>query len=933
MEADRVSDSSDCGCCAGTAIETPALKSNAPGLPAIVYRVGTQPAFKATLLARLSSTDFPALAPLTSRSDDDWTIALCDAFACMADVLTFYQERIANESYLRTALERRSVLELARLIGYKLAPGVAASTAFAFTLESAPGQPSLAAQPVTIPAGTRVQSIPDPNQDPQNFETVASIAARVEWNAIPARTGQTIVIAQGLTELYLAGTSNQIQQGDAIVIVGRERLNDSTSERWDVRWIDRVDVDTTRNLTHLAWARPLGSQWFSSPPTAQGVHVYAFRQRAALFGSNAPDANLLLNDKNSALFTGTVPNLEWNSFSIDTTGQKIDLDAAYPRIVHDSWFALAGGSGGLPPIGYVELYRVAAVSQLSRKDFGLSAKITRLQSDGTENLNLFGLRETQVLAQSEEVTLARRPLFYPVFGGTLELGNREPDLVPGQLLAVSGKLQRVAVPRDTTGISFPGDATRKPRPDESFLMLAAPEKQIGPTEWQALEPEDLDPLQPQTGTWRWTLRDHDGTTIGIRTPAGALVLQPALKDDDVLSEVAAIAAGADGVHSDLDSTTLTLAGALANCYDRASVAINANVAPATHGETVAEIAGSGDASQPNQSFRLKQSPLTYVSSAGDPGGAAATLQVRVNDVLWSEGPTLYGVGPKDRVYALRQDDAGLTTIEFGDGVQGARLPSAQNNVRLAYRKGLGAAGNLRVGQLSSLLTRPLGVKSAINANPATGGQDPEQLIQARRNATLRVLTLDRAVSIRDYADFSRAFAGIAKAYAIWINDGRTRGIYVTVAGANGTVIPDGSATQQHLIEALRRYGDALLPLTVQSYGAATFTVKAAIKIAPDADRDKTLAAVEAALRNAYSFDARDFGQQVTIDEVYAVIQSVGGVIASDIDQLYRIDAGAVAPQPRPRLLAALPAVQNDGTVNAAELLTLDPAPLELGVMP
>ena len=57
----------------------------------------------------------------------------------LGDVLTFYQERIANESYLRTATERLSVLELARLIDYQLRPGVAASTYLAFTLEDAPG--------------------------------------------------------------------------------------------------------------------------------------------------------------------------------------------------------------------------------------------------------------------------------------------------------------------------------------------------------------------------------------------------------------------------------------------------------------------------------------------------------------------------------------------------------------------------------------------------------------------------------------------------------------------------------------------------------------------------------------------------------------------------------------------------------------------------
>ena len=54
-------------------------------------------------------------------------------------MLTFYQERIANEGYLRTATERRSVLELARLVGYQLAARrVAASVYLAYTLARAP---------------------------------------------------------------------------------------------------------------------------------------------------------------------------------------------------------------------------------------------------------------------------------------------------------------------------------------------------------------------------------------------------------------------------------------------------------------------------------------------------------------------------------------------------------------------------------------------------------------------------------------------------------------------------------------------------------------------------------------------------------------------------------------------------------------------------
>src|SRR6516164_374837 len=89
-----------CGCCSGTSVLTPQGENNPPGLPAIAYRTGTWATFKESMLARLSSSDYPALAPLKTREDHDFTIALLDATAMMLDILTFYQERLANESYL-----------------------------------------------------------------------------------------------------------------------------------------------------------------------------------------------------------------------------------------------------------------------------------------------------------------------------------------------------------------------------------------------------------------------------------------------------------------------------------------------------------------------------------------------------------------------------------------------------------------------------------------------------------------------------------------------------------------------------------------------------------------------------------------------------------------------------------------------------------------
>ena len=70
----------------------------------------------------------PAKLPeWTDRSEADFGIVLIELFAYMADILSYYQDRIANEAFLKTAQERRSVVNLLRLIGYEMAPAASAS--------------------------------------------------------------------------------------------------------------------------------------------------------------------------------------------------------------------------------------------------------------------------------------------------------------------------------------------------------------------------------------------------------------------------------------------------------------------------------------------------------------------------------------------------------------------------------------------------------------------------------------------------------------------------------------------------------------------------------------------------------------------------------------------------------------------------------------
>ena len=122
-----------CGCCEPVASLTPLLVENRPALSAIGYRIGTCASFRTSMLEEIVRT--PELAPLTTRLDDDYSVTMIDLWSAVADVLTFYQERYANEAFLRTATRRESVSRLARLIDYRLRPGIAALAWLAFTAE------------------------------------------------------------------------------------------------------------------------------------------------------------------------------------------------------------------------------------------------------------------------------------------------------------------------------------------------------------------------------------------------------------------------------------------------------------------------------------------------------------------------------------------------------------------------------------------------------------------------------------------------------------------------------------------------------------------------------------------------------------------------------------------------------------------------------
>lgn len=860
-------------------LRTPLRVENRSGLSAISYRVGGHAAYRDTVLDRLARR-----RGLNAQDPSDITTALVDAFASMAEVIGFYQERIANESYLRTATERRSLIELGRLIDYEPRPGVAASAYLAFTLEAAPGAPAQAAQPQTLPAGLKVQSLPGPGETPQPFETAQAIEARPQWNAIPPATTQAQMLSADAERLVLQGAAVGLQPGAPLLIIADSvavpRVLKATGD--PATGVTRVDLtedppdpppfslpilpiglfmmERLSLTNHLVASTMLNRSWrqhdlhamarvqrWSLPaltinlrrqaahralPPSQGL--FAFRQKAGLFGHNAPKYLSLPAEQRAS--GGAYP-ADWDStprtIADESQAREIDLDRVYEGIA-------IGGYVILEDQDSQRVYRVEDVAEISRSDFSLSAKVTRLRLDSSDGFADFTLRGTTVHLASEPLALADLPIPEPVEGDSITLDGPYFDLSIGQTMILTGA-------RD----------------------------------------------------------DLEGVTA---------------------SEILTIAE----IFFIGGSTTLQFQQALAHRYVRATVTLNANVALATHGETVGEVLGGGDASQTFQTFTLRQSPLTYVSS-DTPSGAQSTLRVRVNGALWQEVANFRGCGPDAHVYTTRTTDGGQTLVMFGDGVTGARPATGQENITAVYRKGMGMAGDVDAARLTLLPVRPPGVRGVTNPLAAGGAAGAETLEEIRGNAALTIMTLDRIVSLQDYEDFARAFAGVAKALATWSWIGSTRGVFVTVGGVGGAALPPESRIYVNLLAAMRKAGDPNVALRVQTYRDAFFRFSATIVIAPDLEMPAVLAAVEGRLRARFSFQARAFGQPVALSEVLAAAQATPGVLAVQIDQFFRTDE---APGVADVLLAAAPKSGSVGAPSAAELLTLDPRPLSLvGIRP
>ncbi|WP_375494015.1 hypothetical protein [uncultured Nostoc sp.] len=767
--------------CPCEGITHPQVIFNPPGQTTISYRIGDYTTFREALLLPLKDINGEIqeqeLFNWHPSAKGDLALQMVEWWAYLADILTFYNERIANQAYLQTADLPESLQRLISGIGYRPRPGISAQGSVA-ALMSDP------TKPFTLPQGFQIQSKPGPGKQPQIFEldvdTLIQFPDAIAADPIanPGLLQETTVLLQGtnslLPSVLLQGTVSNVKAGDNLL------------------------------LLHNAWS---GSTNEYALVTVQKVN---------------PEKDPRGQVNTRVIFVST-PNWLANAQAGD---YRLLKSNQYTQV----WQYPTGSTN---VIGNGQIHLASIVRQIKVND-----PILLYQS------------ETQIqliqVTQYTEVVWNANPTGTP------------PD--PTILVSSRDASIPIPIPIPHTQLSFTAslkvDCDSK-TPRATILVYYG---------WQ-----DVGALIP-------TPAATFSTTQPEITPEQGFSLSK--------SQLPLLLEGADG-NGIATTASITSSPPVLQLSNSANSSINLkpplqmlfNLLPVSRGQTVSnEILGSGDASIAGQEFVLKNSPLTYLLSGDSSSGDSykSTLVVWVNGVEWKEVPSFYGQTGDASIFVTSEDESNNTHVQFGDGVNGARLSSGVNNVVATYRYGSGKDAPI-AGTLNVIVKSYPNLKVIHNPVAVSGGADPDPPQQIRRYAPRSVLTLGRAVSGDDYETIAAQAPGVAKAKAYWTwNPEEQRTLVLIYVG------DDVNAVNAARV-ALNGADDPNRPVMVKQAIAIPISLTLTLCINSTNLQDAVVAGVKTALLDAdaglFGANAIQIGQSVCQSQIYAACQSVPGVVA------------------------------------------------------
>lgn len=181
-----------------------------------------------------------AIGNWRGRHPEDFGMMLLEMWAYVCDLTSFYDDVLANESYVRTSRRRTSLRKLVAPLGYIPRPAVAALAELAAFAEGR--------QVVTLPVGTAFRSGAFDGNPPQVFEldTETTIHPFLnQWSFLPVRPTTFGTIAQDRWTFLCELGSVSVKEGDLVLV-------DVGSELYPRTVASVVDQEGAEHLNYIA---------------------------------------------------------------------------------------------------------------------------------------------------------------------------------------------------------------------------------------------------------------------------------------------------------------------------------------------------------------------------------------------------------------------------------------------------------------------------------------------------------------------------------------------------------------------------------------------------------------------------------------------------------------------------------------------------------
>lgn len=720
---------------------------NRPALPHFNYRIGSYGTIREWMFDRLNQT--PNLLNWTHRAPDDPAVALIEGAAILGDILTFYQDTYANEAYLRTAQWRENITELVRLLGYRLSPAVGGNATFAFEIKKD--------EAVTIPVGFPVKATMETTGKPADFETLAEITAYPWLSRFKLfRPLDTPDITKQTTEFYISMPEQllspiELKVGDRL-IVGESDQGGLTQPK-QFKNAEIVTVDSVRELHGQKIYKIKGKM--KRPAPIGALTAYRLGRTFHHFGKNNLDGTG--GSTNAAQYSKMIDPSEPITSTAEVNGKKTTTTSTIPTRLVPLFKSLFAGVSDVsinPRMTNLEIPLDIEVPDLVPNtpmvfDFGV------LNQFSFNYLPHFSLVRTVTDIRSMAMT-------WGVESGTVSLitiaeslnsSIRHPNFPNLELF--SWMLIADALFHEVTSPFFKIRHVKTEVPVSKGYTASF----YGTAE------------QAKTLNGRRVMLEKPGAEPQVLSVANIQVNPPA--GTEALSQLHTIT-----LSDKLDYTDFP--------NENPFVTVYGNLVDADEGKTLPEeVLGSGDATLIFQNFKLPKAPLTYhIVSENTPPETPET-EIYVDGRLWHPVDTFFGRGSDEHIYIIREDTAGNSWVQFGDGKTGARLSTGTKNVTASYRTGTGSHGPLQADTKVQAGAKIKNLDKVQMPMDATGGSPPEDGNNARSAAPGKVQSLGRIVSLRDFEFEAAAIPGVASAAASWSLVDNIPSVVITVLMETG----------------------------------------------------------------------------------------------------------------------------------------------------